>query len=152
MVGDLGDDQGGHVARWPIFGDLAREAGVRAMFAFPLRVGVQTVGVLDLFRDRAGLLSSEQARAAAALAALAGASLHQLSDVPIEVLEDSASDRSAYRFEVHQASGMVSVQLGISTGEALVRLRARAFAQGRAVSELAADVINRRVRFTEDDQ
>jgi hypothetical protein len=151
MVGDLGDDPGGHVARWPIFKEVAHEAGVRAMFAFPLQVGAQTVGVLDLFRDRTGLLSSEQVTVAAALAALAGVSLHQLSAVPIEVLEDSVSDRSAYRFEVYQASGMVSVQLGISTGEALVRLRARAFAQGRAVSELAADVIRRRIRFTEGD-
>ena len=47
------------------------------------------------------------------------------------------------RAEVHQAAGMVSVQAGVSLGEALVLLRARAFASERAVVELARDVLAR---------
>ncbi|MBV8992163.1 MAG: ANTAR domain-containing protein, partial [Pseudonocardiales bacterium] len=53
--------------------------------------------------------------------------------------------------EVHQATGMISVQLGISVGEAFARLRARAFADDRLLSELATDVVARRIRFDHED-
>jgi len=43
--------------------------------------------------------------------------------------------------EVHQASGMLMVQLGVSIEIALARLRAYAFAQGRPVSEIAREVV-----------
>jgi hypothetical protein len=42
---------------------------------------------------------------------------------------------------------MVSVQLGIDVGEALVRLRAHAFGHGRLVRDVARDVVERRLRF-----
>jgi AmiR/NasT family two-component response regulator len=45
---------------------------------------------------------------------------------------------------------MISVQLGVGIAEAFSRLRARAFAQGRPLSELAADVVARRRRFDPD--
>ena len=52
-----------------------------------------------------------------------------------------------FRFVVHQASGMVAVQLGVSVGEALLRLRAYAFANDRLLAEVAEDVVGRRLRF-----
>ena len=51
------------------------------------------------------------------------------------------------RAEIHQAVGMVSVQLGVSLTDALVALRARAYAEGRAIAQVAADVIARRLSF-----
>ena len=51
----------------------------------------------------------------------------------------------AHWAEVHQATGMVSVQLGVSVDEAFVRLRARAFADGRSLKAVAGDVISRRL-------
>ncbi len=45
---------------------------------------------------------------------------------------------------------MISVQLGVNLAEALVRLRAHAYADGRPIAEVAADVVTRRLRF--DDQ
>jgi len=42
---------------------------------------------------------------------------------------------------------MVSVQLDISVGEALIRLRARAIADNTTVAHLAANVISRQHRF-----
>ncbi|MGH3311543.1 MAG: ANTAR domain-containing protein [Streptomyces sp.] len=49
--------------------------------------------------------------------------------------------------EVHQATGMVTVQLGVTAAVALVRLRDYAFAQDRRLSEVAKDVVARRLRF-----
>jgi hypothetical protein len=47
---------------------------------------------------------------------------------------------------------MVQVQLGVPTNEAFVLMRARAFATGRTLVELANDVVNRRLRFSSEDQ
>jgi hypothetical protein len=57
---------------------------------------------------------------------------------------------SVRRAEVHQATGMISVQLGIPLTDALVTLRARAYADGRPLSHLAADVVGRRISFGSD--
>jgi hypothetical protein len=46
---------------------------------------------------------------------------------------------------------MISVQLGISVGDAFTRLRARVFAADRPLSELATDVVARRIRFDHED-
>ena len=54
---------------------------------------------------------------------------------------------ATYRAEVHQATGMISVQLGVPTAEALVRLRAHAYSRDRLIDDVAADVVARRLRF-----
>jgi hypothetical protein len=42
----------------------------------------------------------------------------------------------------------VAAQLEIPVAEALLRLRARAFSSGRLLSDVADDVVARRLRFT----
>jgi hypothetical protein len=53
-----------------------------------------------------------------------------------------------FHFVVHNAAGMVSVQLGVSVTEALIRLRAYAFSQDRLVRDVAEDVASRRLRLS----
>ena len=53
------------------------------------------------------------------------------------------------RAEVHQATGVVSVQAAVGLAEALVLLRARAFADERPLGELARDVLDGSVDFRE---
>ena len=53
-----------------------------------------------------------------------------------------------FRFVVHQASGMVSAQLDVTLGEALVRMRAFAFAHDRPLAAVAEDIVARRLRLT----
>jgi len=48
---------------------------------------------------------------------------------------------ASHRVEVHRASGMVSALLGVRVAEALVRLRAHAYAEGRPLADVAADVV-----------
>lgn len=50
--------------------------------------------------------------------------------------------------EIHQAAGMLAVRLGVSVGEALVRLRALAYAKGRALADVARDVVTGEERHT----
>ena len=61
-----------------------------------------------------------------------------------------STTRVAHRAEVHQATGMVSVQLGVSAAEALARMRAYAFVHNRLLIDVARDVVARRLRFSEN--
>lgn len=138
---------------WPLFGDGAHAAGLRAIFAFPLQVGGIRLGVLDLYRDSAGGLSGEE---------LAGAL--SFADAAIELLLDLQAQDTARgvplphalavlddRAEVHQATGVVSVRAGVSLAQALALLRARAYAEGRPLADLARDVLAGVVQLGEDD-
>jgi hypothetical protein len=136
-------------ARWPRFGAAVLAAGVRAIFAFPLRVGAIRVGVLDLYRDTPGHLTILELADAAAFAEAATVVVLHLQD------HDSADAALAGPIdnlaEVHQATGMITIQLGVSLAEALLRLRAHAYASGRTVSAIAADVVNRRMFFDDSE-
>jgi GAF domain-containing protein len=57
--------------RWLGFTGPALDAGVRAVFGFPLRVGAVRLGALNLYRDRSGPLSDEQHADALVLADVA---------------------------------------------------------------------------------
>jgi ANTAR domain len=54
------------------------------------------------------------------------------------------------RVEVSQATGMLVVQLEVEPAEALVRLRAHAFATGRSATDVACDILDRRLRLEAD--
>ena len=140
------------VELWPGFTAGALDAGVAAVFAFPLQVGAIMLGALDLSRDTAGPLRDVDVREAVALAGAATALLlHlQMRSEPGEVPADLA-DRLIDRAVVHQASGMIAVQMGADLADALTVLRARAFASGRPIVDVARDVVARKLRFTHDD-
>lgn len=54
------------------------------------------------------------------------------------------------RAEVSQATGMLMAQLDVAPAEALVRLRAHAYAAGRSASDVARDILDRRLRLEVD--
>ena len=55
-------------ARWPSFAIAAAESGYASMHAIPLRLRKETIGSLNLFRDRTGGFSADDAVTARALA------------------------------------------------------------------------------------
>src|SRR5215218_6283820 len=122
--------------RWPAFAGGALQAGIRAVFAFPLRVGAIRVGVLDLYRDSAGPLSQAELTDALFFADAATlVLLHAQAGSPVQGGIPIVDDRA----EVHQATGVVSVQAEVTLAEALVLLRARAFAEGRPLGDVARE-------------
>jgi hypothetical protein len=140
------------VTRWAAFAAAAVDAGARAVFGFPLDVGAISVGALNLYRDRPGRLTTEQHADAEILASVAARAIvaTQAGAVPGEIGADLEVGAN-FRLVVHQAAGMVSVQLGVPVDEALLRLRAYAFGHDRSVVEVARDVIERRLRFEDPD-
>lgn len=150
LVPDLFEPQDLAVERWPTFLAEAVDAGVRSVFAFPLRIGAISVGALDLYRSSPGELTDQQLPAALLAAdAAALAVLHAFSG-PDGTAHWELPDR--LQFQIHQATGMVQVQLGVPTEQAFLMLRARAFADGRPLADIATDVVDRRLRFSTEDE
>ncbi len=134
--------------RWPAFAGPAVEAGVRAIFGFPLHVGAVRLGALNLYRDRPGPLSDDQHADALVMADVAAQALLLLqAEAPPGELAAELESGADFHFAVHQASGMVAAQLDVSVGEALIRLRAHAFGNDRALAGVSEDVVARRLRF-----
>jgi hypothetical protein len=157
LVADL--HHGTETARWPIFAAaVAEQTLVGALFVLPLQWGAINLGVLDLYRAAPGMLDNLQLRdllAAAETAAL------MLLGQRTEPQGDGMAARDAdsggwsdldygHRAEIHQATGMVLVQLGVSATDALARLRGYAFVHRRLLLDVARDVVERRLVFTEE--
>jgi hypothetical protein len=156
LVSDLGDQESGR--RWPGFTTEARRLGAGAVFTFPLMLGAIRAGVMGLYRDSPGPLVGP---------ALGDCLL--LGDVATALLVDGLvhdaggrengdglgltgqpPDLALHRVEVDQATGMLTVQLGVTVTEAYARLRAYAYAQDRRLADVAGDIVARRLRLDPD--
>jgi GAF domain-containing protein len=135
-------------ARWPSFTPPAVAAGVAATFSFPLRLGGIRLGTLTLYEVHTGRLSADQYADALVMASVVlNAVLARQAEAPLGDLALELETLSSTRTEIHQATGMVSAQLEVSAADALVRLRAHAYAEGRTLSDVAADVLGKRLRL-----
>lgn len=139
------------VARWPGFGSAVLATSIRAIFALPLRVGAIRIGVLDLYRDQAGPLTDSELAAALAYADAATVILLHLQDHPAGNDSTPRIDVIDSHAVVHQATGMIAVQLGVTLAEALMRLRGHAYSSDLSLAAIAGDVVSRRMRFVDSD-
>lgn len=142
--------------RWPVLLPAAQRLGVHGVCCYPLVLGGVRLGTLTLLCDGTSGLSDRQSRDASLLAtALTSVLLTELGAppdgaAPVDGHERPWPGEGLHRAVVHQAAGMVSVQLGSSVEEALVRLRAHAYGSDRALGDVAEDVVARRLRFRDD--
>jgi len=144
LVADLAADG----TRWPAFTSGALALGAAAVFSFPLQIGVVRLGSLDLYRDTPGPLTRTEVTDALILTDMA------TQGIADELDGHGQADLSWLldpHVEVHQAAGMVQVQLGVSTEAALMRLRGHAFTHDLPLAEVARQVVSRTLRFTRDE-
>jgi hypothetical protein len=136
--------------RWPTFTKSALDAGVRAVFGFPLTFDGTPVGALDMYSRTRCSLSDGDIKDALILADLTAIAVHDLSDrgrIAEVGLSSGLDEPWAHQSVVHHATGMTAVHLGVSVDEAILRLRAYAFASSRSLSEVSTDVVARRLRL-----
>jgi hypothetical protein len=124
---------------------------VRAVFCFPLRIGAITLGVLTLARSTPGHLTSAQGDDVDVLVGVLTRRVLDLGDPQLS----SARYRDLeppvlHQAVLHQATGMVSVQLAVPLAEALLRLRAHAYGNSRTLTDTARDIVARRLRLAPD--
>jgi GAF domain-containing protein len=134
--------------RWLAFSGPALRAGVRAVFGFPLQVGAVRLGALNLYRDRPGPLDDDQHADALVMADVAAQTVLLLqADAPPGKVASELDAGADFHLVVHQAAGMVAVQLDVTVAHALIRLRGYAFGNDRALADVARDVVARTLRF-----
>jgi hypothetical protein len=134
--------------RWPAFTGPAVDAGARAVFGFPLQVGAVRLGALNLYNDKTGPLGDDQHADALLMAGIVAQALMLLqAGAPTGTVATELEANADFQYVVHQASGMVAAQLDVSVGQALIRLRAHAFGNARPLTDVARDVVARRLRF-----
>jgi len=150
------DLNGPDTQRWPVFADAAVRMGVRAVFALPVAVAGFPVGVLSLCRHRPGPLSGAGLTGvflAAELAVLPlldvmGTDMHgAVNDVGSPAWDELGS---MLRSEVYQAAGVLIVQLGVPPAEAMMRLRAHAFATDSTTSDVAYQILDHSLYLGDD--
>jgi hypothetical protein len=136
------DVRGDAALRWPGYSAALDPYGVRAAFSFPLQMGSARLGVLDIYRERPGALDVE---ALATALALAGIATEMLIEGQGESIDGAALSSVELALEssypVFQAQGMVMARLGVTLSEAMVRLRAHAYAQDRTLGSVARAII-----------
>ena len=149
LVPDIHDPA--QTGRWPIYAAaVVDHAHVGAVFALPLQWGTITLGVLDLYRRAPGSLSAPQVRDAVSASDAAALMLLGVRTDP-DPDGDAVWDRSwSRRAEIHQATGMVVVQLGSTPTAACARRRAYANSPGGRWGAGAREGVARRLRFTQD--
>jgi GAF domain-containing protein len=134
--------------RWPAFTPPALQAGVRAVFGFPLRAGTVHLGALNFYRDSPGPLTGDQHADALVVAEVAARwVLEAQAGAPPDTLAEELEAGADFHFAAHNAAGIVAAQEGIGATEALIRLRAHAFSTDRLLADVAKDVIARRLRL-----
>ncbi|MGN7978082.1 GAF and ANTAR domain-containing protein [Microbacterium sp. 22195] len=132
---------------WPVFGAGLATLSVGALFAFPILVGPVLLGVIDLYRRTPGSLDRDATAQVLSLARkVAAPAVREAMHAAAEG-ERPEGKRHSLRREVHQAVGMVFVQLDVTTTEALALLRAYAFSTGRPLEDVAIDVVGRKLDF-----
>ena len=132
--------------RWPTFTAEALRVGFRAVHALPMRVRNDTIGALNLFRNKAGALSEADLRAAQALADIATLSILQdRNQSDPQVLPKQLQQALNTRVIIEQAKGFLAERLNVEMDEAFSLLRAYAQDHQRRLNQIARDVTERKL-------
>jgi hypothetical protein len=134
--------------RFPRFAPRALAAGVAAVYSFPLRTADQRVGSLSLCNQVAAELDEVDLELAQLMADLTTATIvgaHNYQQVT--TLAGAAQQRLGDAAVLEQATGRVSVQLGITPERARVRLQAYATGTSMSLQAVATQVAGGTLRL-----
>ncbi|NIZ89465.1 GAF and ANTAR domain-containing protein [Kineococcus rubinsiae] len=129
--------------RWPDFARTAAELGINAVHTVPLTATGRTIGALNLFLRRPGVLSPAQADVARALASFGAVGLSQLEHVAesrrVQAQLQEALDS---RIVLEQAKGVLAERHGTGPEEAFDELRRHARRSRRRLRDVAQEVLD----------
>ncbi len=134
--------------RWPSFFASALDYGIGSTIALPLRMGAISLGALTLYYFEEKAFDDTAIRLAITVSRTATLTLLAQQDA-VSHLPSSLSPTATigYRAVVHQATGMVAAQLNCDIAEALVRLRAHAYANQCQITDVAQAIVRRELRL-----
>jgi GAF domain-containing protein len=136
-------------ARWPVFAPQASSAGFQVMCAVPLRVRTDVIGALNLFRGTDEPFTGPELEIAQAMAEMAAIGLiHERAVRERTLLTAQLQTAVNSRVIIEQAKGMLAQYLTTTADDAFTLLRAYARYHNRKLSDVATDLINRRIPST----
>lgn len=141
--------------RWPVLAREAEAAEAGPVYALPLQIGAIRVGVLSLYLVPGTELNHREFDDAIAIADVITSLLLASGTTHGPDLLDHWWAQPQSSREIHQATGMLVAQLGVNVRDAYARLQGYAFAQGRGLDEVAAEIVHAGLRIEtdpEDDQ
>jgi hypothetical protein len=132
--------------RWPQYGAAVGALGIASVGAVPLGARNARLGSLIAFdlREPHGDRSADLGRVADALV---GVLVGDSSGGVADDIAGTITDYVDHHAVVHRAAGALSEQLHCSVTDALARLRARAFVEGVAPTDIAQRVLDGTARF-----
>ncbi len=138
--------------QWPGLMSELGDLPIASVFCFPMRFGAINVGVCALYRRTRGSMDANDLSLALGALDMTTLALLQLRDgaVTTSLLDRWLAADGGTRRQVHQATGMLIAQLGVSPEEAFARLRGYSFAAGRDIDQVADDIVNRRLHLEPD--
>ncbi|WP_323507825.1 GAF and ANTAR domain-containing protein [Cryobacterium sp. 5B3] len=141
---------------WPAFSEAIIAENLGAVFAFPLMLGPLRIGAIDLYTNQPYQLGEQDIRHMEILTTVVSRMVLsralRLSESEHVGEADMATRRAFSRREIHQATGMVLAQLGISAADAFLVIQGHAFAAGRSMLDIAAEIIDRRLSFAVNEK
>ena len=145
--------EAGATTRWPTYRHAIHVRGIRFVYAIPIAIDRHYIGALTLFRAHPGTLTAQQLAGARVAAELAERPVLDLTNADLQAAvadpdSNSWTELTALtRTEVNQATGMLVAQLNVEPAVALGRLRAHAYATDRTPTDVARDILARRLRL-----
>jgi hypothetical protein len=136
--------------RWPDFSAAATEVGLGSVYALPLRLRSEVIGTLNLFGARHQVLDHEALSLAQGLADVATIGiLHERAIRHSELLAEQLQSALTSRVVIEQAKGILAEHSRLDMNVAFDRLRAYARNHNKRLSDLARDVVERRLDISE---
>lgn len=141
-----------HPYSWPVFNKAILNTDVAAIFVFPLTLGALDLGVVELHHTKPGSLSYTDHTTAMVLSGhTAWHLLRRILSANSPGTDPSEHNELMSRREIHQATGMVLAQAGTNAAEALLLLRAHAFANEVSLRETAVAVLQGHLTFAPEN-
>ncbi len=145
------DDLSADPDRWPDYHRTAREVGVLAVAALPMRLAGRTVGALNVYSATRRTWSQEDLSAAKVMADMATAYVLNASEQRRQVeLNRQLQHALDSRVIIEQAKGMVATTQGISVEHAFEKIRAHARRRNTTVHAVAEAIVRFGLQPTED--
>jgi GAF domain-containing protein len=136
-------------SRWPVFAQHASDSGFQMMCAVPLRLRTDVIGAMNLFRATDEPFTDDEMDIAQAMAEMAAIGLIQERALrERSLLTEQLQAALISRVVLEQAKGMAAEYLKITVDDAFQLLRSYARDRNRKLSDVARDVVDRKIPST----
>ena len=135
--------------RWPAFAQRATDSGFQMMCAVPLRLRTNVIGAMNLFRATDEPFTDDEMGIAQAMAEMASIGLIQEKALrEHSLLTEQLQAALNSRVIIEQAKGMLCEYLKVTMVDAFELLRTYARDHNRKLSDVARDVVDRKLTST----